>query len=96
MSKTDKTRPWWVRMAEIPMVTCRPVHDHRFGRCTLPAEGASRWHRTSGCHWAPHAGQVLRGDSRSEGREWAHFRREDRRRDRRQARRELRTSRGED
>jgi hypothetical protein len=45
MSKTDKTRPWWVRLADKPMVTCLPVHDHRFGLCTLPdkitAESAS-------------------------------------------------------
>ena len=33
MSRTDKTRPWWVRMADAPMVTCIPVHDHRFGPC---------------------------------------------------------------
>jgi hypothetical protein len=36
MSKTDKTRPWWVRMADAPGVTCVPAHDHRFGSCTLP------------------------------------------------------------
>ena len=38
MSKTDKTRPWWVRIADAPMVTCAPVHDHRFGPCTLRDE----------------------------------------------------------
>lgn len=96
MSKTDKTRPWWVRMAEVPMVTCMPVHDHRFGPCTLRADSLSLWHRPSGCHWVPALSLVLRGDSKSEGREWARMKREDRRRDRHQARRDLRTLRDED
>ncbi|GAA2083832.1 hypothetical protein [Actinomadura alba] len=56
MSKTDKTRPRWVRMADAAMVTCLPVHDHRFGPCTLPdeitADNASLSHRTSGCYWS--------------------------------------------
>ena len=56
MSKTDKTRPWWVRMAEAPMVNCRPVHDHRFGPCTLPEEitaDSASMNRSgrSGCYW---------------------------------------------
>lgn len=64
MSRTDKTKPVWVRHAEHDP---RPVHDHRFGGCDLPPrpmpEGSDtrcRWERPeahifghtccSGCH----------------------------------------------
>jgi hypothetical protein len=94
MSKTDKTRPWWVRMADAPMVTCVPVHDHRFGPCTLPDEitpaGASLSHRTRGCYWRA-TDHYLFGGGLSGGREWQDLRREERRRSRRQARRDLRS-----
>ncbi|MFD1935448.1 hypothetical protein ACFSKW_28640 [Nonomuraea mangrovi] len=94
MSKTDKTRPWWVRMADRPMVTCLPVHDHRFGPCTLPdeitAESASLGHRKGGCHWGAPAFYVFGCGTRGGNREWYSFRREERRRSRHQARRELR------
>ncbi|MDP9861154.1 MULTISPECIES: hypothetical protein [Streptosporangium] len=102
MSKTDKTRPWWVRMAEAPMVTCLPVHDHRSGPCTLPeeitADSASLSHRTDGCYWGATAHTYYlfhcgRGDG---GREWYRFRREERRRSRHQARHALRAYHGED
>ncbi|MGW3013083.1 hypothetical protein ACWC9R_30305 [Streptomyces sp. NPDC001219] len=33
MSRTDKTKPLWVRHAEHRP---RPVHDHRYGACDLP------------------------------------------------------------
>jgi hypothetical protein len=94
MSKTDKTRPWWVQMAESPMVTCVPVHDHRFGPCTLPAEvtadTASLSLRRGRCYWGV-AGFYRAGYRGSDGhREWAAFRREERRRDRHRARRDLR------
>ncbi|GGK81564.1 hypothetical protein Sme01_63090 [Sphaerisporangium melleum] len=100
MSKTDKTRPWWVRIADAPMVTCRPVHDHRFGPCTLPDEitpgTVDLDLRTGGCHWrAAFYFWCLYGGVDG-SREWNHFRRQERRRDRRQARRELRAYNGED
>ncbi|WP_344939360.1 hypothetical protein [Actinomadura miaoliensis] len=102
MSKTDRTRPWWVRMADAPMVTCVPVHDHRFGPCTLPdeitAESASLSRRTSGCYWGPSASYAFAFGclTKSCNRDCQGTRREDRRRSRRQARRELRAYRGED
>jgi hypothetical protein len=100
MSKTDKTRPWWVRIADAPMVTCAPVHDHRFGPCELPdeitARSASVGYRTSGCYWRATDYYVFDCGGVGGGREWYYFRREERRRGRRQARRELRAYRGED
>jgi hypothetical protein len=99
MSKTDKTRPWWVRIADTPMLTCAPVHDHRFGPCTLPDEitvdSAPVNYPTGGCHWRATDRYVWEGGV-SGGREWYYFRREERRRSRRQARRELRAYHGED
>ncbi|MCK2218341.1 hypothetical protein MF672_031790 [Actinomadura sp. ATCC 31491] len=100
MSKTDKTRPWWVRLADAPMATCVPVHDHRFGPCTLPeaitADSASLNHRTSGCHWRATAYYLFDLGGVSGGREGYRIRREDRRRSRHQARRVLRAWRRED
>ncbi|MFF5260481.1 hypothetical protein ACFY4C_16165 [Actinomadura viridis] len=101
MSKTDKTRPWWVGMADVPMLTCVPVHDHRYGPCTLPEEitaGTSSLNRSgkSGCYWGATDHYLFDCGALSGGREWAHFRREERRRSRRQARRELRAYNGED
>jgi len=100
MSKTDKTRPWWVRIADAPMVTCAPVHDHRWRPCTLPEEitasSASVSHRTSGCYWraTDYFWWCYGGVFGS--REWYYFRREARRRSRHEARRELRAYSGED
>ncbi|MBB6350321.1 hypothetical protein ACWGH8_36900 [Nonomuraea muscovyensis] len=100
MSKTDKTRPWWVRMADAPMATCVPVHDHRFGLCTLPgditADSASLSRRTSGCHWRATDSYLFGGGCSGGGREWHLFRREERRRSRHRARRDLRAYHGED
>ncbi|GAA3150395.1 hypothetical protein GCM10010466_46930 [Planomonospora alba] len=100
MSKTDKTRPWWVRMADAPMVTCVPEHDHRFGPCTLPdeitADSASVNYRASGCHWRATAYYVFDLGGVSGGREGCRLRRQERRRDRHRARRELRAWHGED
>ncbi|SEG82631.1 hypothetical protein SAMN04489712_11553 [Thermomonospora echinospora] len=100
MSKTDKTRPWWVGMADAPMVTCVPVHDHRFGPCTLPdeitADSASLNRRTSGCHWHATTYFLFDCGGVGGGREWYHIRRQERRRSRHQARRKLRTWHGED
>jgi len=100
MSKTDKTRPWWVGMAEAPMVNCRPVHDHRFGPCTLPEEitadsAAMNRCGRSGCYWGATDYYLFDCGSLSGGREWHYFRREERRRSRHQARRELRAYNGE-
>ncbi|MET1071220.1 MAG: hypothetical protein ABWY11_01100 [Umezawaea sp.] len=100
MSRTDKTRPLWVQVADRRMVTCVPVHDHRFGPCTLPAEttvdttvpGA----RVSGCHWGGnfhHLWNLSNGCRECTG---YYDRRDDRRRSRHEARRELRGYRGED
>ncbi|MFD0885147.1 hypothetical protein ACFQ08_11385 [Streptosporangium algeriense] len=100
MSKTDKTRPWWVRMAETPMVTCLPVHDHRFGPCTLPdgitADSASQSARTTGCYWGAPAGRWFGYIGRGGYLERHHLLREERRRSRHQARHELRAYRDTD
>ncbi|MEO3788611.1 hypothetical protein ABGB14_00260 [Nonomuraea sp. B10E15] len=92
MSKTDKTRPWWVRMADAPPMTGVPVHDHRFGPCTLPDEitaDSANWRR-GGCYWGAPGYHVLVRETKGGNREWYYFRREERRRSRHQARRELR------
>ena len=73
------------------MVTCFPVHDHRFGPCTLPAEitaGTTLLGFHPGrCYWGTSYDRI----GRLEGaREWYHSRRADRRRSRHRARRELR------
>jgi hypothetical protein len=81
MSRTDKTRPWWVKMAERPMVTCRPQHDHRFGPCTLPERVARI------------ADTVHNGCRECTG---YYFRREERRRSRHRSRRELRAYHGDE
>lgn len=94
MGKTDKTRPWWVQMADARVSACVPVHDHRFGGCTLPAvvseATASLGQPRSGCHWAGAVSYWFRRCESRGHREWAFRRREDRRRDRRAARRALR------
>jgi hypothetical protein len=99
MSKTDKTRPWWVRMADAPMVTCVPVHDHRFGPCTLldsiTPDTASLSFRRGRCYWGgTDSFNCFRNDGGA--REWYHLRRQDRRRSRHRARRALRACHGED
>ncbi|WP_433272232.1 hypothetical protein ACQPZF_15830 [Actinosynnema sp. CS-041913] len=102
MSRTDKTRPHWVRMADAPMVTCVPVHDHRTGPCTLPdeitADSVSVGYPKAGCHWVATA-YFWWGCGGSDGcRECTgyHFRREERRRSRHRARRELHAYHDED
>jgi hypothetical protein len=97
MSRTDKTRPWWVKLADRPMVTCRPQHDHRFGPCTLPerinADTAPIYRPLRGCYWVVtdrFAGTIHDGCRECTG---YYFRREDRRRSRHESRRELRASR---
>lgn len=83
MARTDKTRPWHVRAAEHPMVSCRPQHDHRDGVCDLPADPRKNFGRGS-CRWTG-SDTFLYGRDRGcgcpmcTGRD---FRRADRRRDR--------------
>ncbi|GAA3343295.1 hypothetical protein GCM10020358_41710 [Amorphoplanes nipponensis] len=94
MSRTDSTRPRWVRLADTPMTTCVPVHDHRSGLCTLPDRITPPEPRPGGCHWGPTATfNCLRTDNGA--REWYHLRRADRRRSRHRARHDLHAYRGE-
>jgi hypothetical protein len=94
MSRTDKTRPRWVQLADVPMVTCVPRHDHRFGPCTLPEhvtpEGMARDGR---CRWEATASNWFRRYDNDGYREWSRIKRIERRRSRHQARRELRAHR---
>jgi hypothetical protein len=94
MSKTDKTRPWWVQLVDAPGVTCKPVHDHRFGPCTPLDEPTAvripRGLRRCGCYWGATDSYWYRRCESHGHREWNYFRREARRRSRHQARRELR------
>jgi hypothetical protein len=100
MSNTDKTRPWWVQMADAPMVACKPMHDHRFGPCTLPSritvDSASLGSGRVGCYWGGSESYWFRRCESKGHREWNFFRRQDRRRSRHQARRDLRARRSED
>ncbi|MFI6166171.1 hypothetical protein ACIBCN_05225 [Nocardia sp. NPDC051052] len=53
MSRTDKTKPLWVRCAEHHP---RPLHDHRHAPCDLPAH-LTRDTPNSHCQWGfPHFG----------------------------------------
>ncbi|PSL00256.1 hypothetical protein CLV63_102383 [Murinocardiopsis flavida] len=47
MSRTDKTKPLWVRYAEHDP---RPVHDHRYGACDLPPN-PTREDTATRCAW---------------------------------------------
>ncbi|GAA3283704.1 hypothetical protein Dvina_38815 [Dactylosporangium vinaceum] len=93
MSRTDKTRPWWVQVVDAPGSTCVPVHDHRWTPCTLPRDttpvrpqpGA----RHGVCHWSGTAAFNMRRRESHGYREWFHFRRQDRRRARHEARHAL-------
>ena len=51
MSRTDKTKPLWVRYAEH---NPRPVHDHRYGACDLPPSPTQEATDTH-CRWEPGA-----------------------------------------
>ncbi|GAA1654621.1 hypothetical protein [Actinoplanes couchii] len=90
MSRTDQTRPLWVRMAEKPGVTCIPVHDHRFGPCTLP-ERITADMPSGNCYWGRAGYHVVKCDGGSCSRERQVWRQEANRRDRHQVRRMLRT-----
>ena len=92
MSRSDDTRPRWVRLTDQPMVTVEPRHDHRDGRCTLPPEvtaASADPMTTTGCRWvATPAFAAVRTDGGAP--EWNRVRRADRRRARHEERRRLR------
>lgn len=95
MSRTDKTRPWWVQMADAPMIACKPHHDHRFGPCTLPDEVTrhSAWlgDARDGCYWVGTRSYWYRRCESQGHREWAYWRRSENRRARHQERSRLRS-----
>jgi hypothetical protein len=47
MSRTDRTKPLWVRHAEH---NPRPIHDHRYGPCDLPPH-PTREETDTRCRW---------------------------------------------
>ncbi|MFD4114306.1 hypothetical protein ACFWSJ_12705 [Streptomyces niveus] len=55
MSRTDKTKPPWVRHAEHHPL---PVHDHRHGPCDLPT-GPVRDETDTRCRWALTLGALI-------------------------------------
>ncbi|MEI5133405.1 hypothetical protein RB199_15995 [Streptomyces libani] len=55
MSRTDKTKPLWVRHAEH---NPRPVHDHRYGACDLPPHPTQEDADTR-CRWEDPGMQLL-------------------------------------
>ena len=90
MARTDKTRPWHVRVSEDPMRTCRPRHDHRDGPCDLPADPRAADGHLTRCRWAETA-EVLYGRGGGCGCGWCTgrtWRRTERRRQRHAARRD--------
>lgn len=92
MSKSDNTRPWWVRLADQPMATAEPLHDHRFSPCTLSPQitaASTNPQATRGCCWVITAAFAAVRTDNGAG-EWNRQRRADRRRDRHQARLRLR------
>jgi hypothetical protein len=101
MSRTDKTRPLWVRVNDALMVNCEPVHDHRSGPCTLPDRVTPEtfWPTfTPGCSWSLTTSFAREHGGHNGCRACTDYyhRREERRRSRRRARRELRAYNGED
>ncbi|GAA0424957.1 hypothetical protein [Streptomyces luteireticuli] len=54
MSRTDRTKPLWVRLGEHDP---RPVHDHRSGPCDLPPR-PTRKDADTRCRWE-HPGSLL-------------------------------------
>ncbi len=92
MSRTDKTRPWWVQLVDAPGVSCKPVHDHRFGPCTLPSRAVPQRADRGRCHWVGTAAFNMRRCESHGHVESSFFNRQERRRDRHQTRRALRAS----
>jgi len=58
MSRTDRTKPLWVRYAEH---NPRPIHDHRYGGCDLPPSPTQEVTDTR-CRWE-HPGALLFGST---------------------------------
>lgn len=58
MSRTDRTKPLWVRYAEH---NPGPVHDHRYGACDLPPH-PTREDTDTRCRWE-HPGILLFGST---------------------------------
>ncbi|WP_030019802.1 hypothetical protein [Streptomyces monomycini] len=92
MSRTDKTKPLWIRHAEHGP---RPVHDHRHGPCDLPPHPARRPADTR-CRWED-SGMILSGSTccagchrRGCGKEWQEYVKAGNRRTRYTGRREAR------
>ncbi|KOG59020.1 hypothetical protein ADK76_16745 [Streptomyces griseoflavus] len=92
MSRTDKTKPLWVRHAEHGP---RPVHDHRYGPCGLPPR-PTREAAATRCRWE-HPGTLLLGHTCCAGcqrrgctKEWQRYVRSGNRKTRHTARREAR------
>ncbi|WP_017594982.1 hypothetical protein [Nocardiopsis potens] len=91
MSRTDNTKPLWVRQIEHGP---RPLHDHRYGPCDLPP-GPTRETPGTRCRWEDPG--VMLGWSccagcnrRSCTREWQRMVRAENRRERYAGRREAR------
>ncbi|GAA2096487.1 hypothetical protein GCM10009801_66130 [Streptomyces albiaxialis] len=90
MSRTDNTKPLWVRSREHDP---RPVHDHRFGPCDLPPR-PTRETTDTRCQWE-HPESMLFGratccagcNKRSCYKEWQDMVRSENRKDRHGARR---------
>ncbi|WP_030370450.1 hypothetical protein [Streptomyces rimosus] len=92
MSRTDKTKPLWVRHAEHGP---RPLHDHRYGPCDLPPH-PTREAAGTRCRWE-HPGTLLLGHTCCAGcqrrgctKEWQGYVRSANRKTRHTARREAR------
>lgn len=64
VSRTDKTRPWRVKVHEQPAVSSVEVHDHREGACTLPPADPGAEVQWTGCHWAPSTALTCSGEGR--------------------------------
>ncbi|MEV4502449.1 hypothetical protein [Streptomyces klenkii] len=54
MSRSDKTKPLWVRHKEHHP---QPVHDHRRGPCDLPPR-PTRWETGTRCQWEDPGAQL--------------------------------------
>lgn len=90
MSRTDKTRPLWVKVADHPRFLTG-WHDHREGPCDLPTTPSFEGWRVTGqrCTWVPSTASNVEPEHRCgcalcSGQEW---RRSERRKERRQGRR---------
>ncbi|WP_017568770.1 hypothetical protein [Nocardiopsis halotolerans] len=89
MSRTDRTKPLWVRCAEHDP---RPMHDHRHGSCDLPPK-PTREKLDTHCWWLfdRFGSPCCAGDhGRAAKREMGELNRASNRRDRHRARLEAR------